>query len=48
MKEQAEAASALLQLNTGEEHTLPEEQDELMPAEELRTLRKNTSQKLLN
>ena len=29
-KEQVEAASALLQLNTGEEHPVPEEQDELV------------------
>ena len=34
-KEQVEAANALLQLNTEEENLVHEEQDELVPAEEL-------------
>ena len=46
IKEQAEAASALLQLNTGEEHTVPKEQDGLVPAEELIALQKEYKSKI--
>ena len=45
-KEQVEAASALLQLNTGEEHPVPEEQDELVPAEELIALQQEYKSKV--
>lgn len=46
IKEQAEAASALLHLNSGKELPVPEEQEKSVPAEEFKALQEEYKSKI--